>query len=188
MSKTALIPLVDGFEEIEAITTIDILRRAEIEVVVAGVKTLNVTGSHAIHLTCDALLEDAKDRVFDVLALPGGPGTPNLGKSGALRKIIRNHIAQNRWVAAICAAPSILAGMGVLEGRNATCYPCFTKKMLGAKILEEPVVVDAPFITSQGAGTTTLFALSIVECLLGNETSEKLGQNICLPGTLQTMK
>ncbi len=179
---TALVPLIDGFEEIEAIAIIDLLRRAEIEVITAGVTQALVTGSHGICVAADRLLADVAGREFDAVALPGGPGTPGLGRHPLVREIVARHAARGKVVGAICAAPSILAELGLLEGRRAVCHPSVEGKMAGAILCADPVAVDGPLITSRGAGTAVAFGLALVEALAGAETARDLARRICDPG------
>lgn len=180
----ALVPLLDGFEEIEAVAVIDLLRRAQIEVIVAGVEKLLVTGSHQIAVPCDRLLADVAGREFDLVVLPGGPGTPQLGANAVVRALVRRHAEREKWVCAICAAPSILADLGLLEGRRAACHPTVEAKMAGARVMEKAVIVDGRFITSRGAGTAVLFALEIIRCVVGEEKARRIATQICLPGGL----
>jgi 4-methyl-5(b-hydroxyethyl)-thiazole monophosphate biosynthesis len=177
----ALVPLLDGFEEIEAVAVIDLLRRAEIEVIVAGVEKLLVTGSHKIAIPCDRLLADVAGREFDIVILPGGPVTPQLGASSVVRALVCRHAEREKWVCAICAAPSILADLELLDGRRAACHPTVDAKMKGARIEQKPVVVDGRFITSRGAGTAVLFALEIIRCAAGEEKARRIATQICLP-------
>ncbi len=179
---TALIPLIEGFEEVEAVSIIDILRRAEVDVTVAGVEKTLVPGSHTIRLTADRMLTEVRERDFDLVVLPGGPGTGNLGRSSLVRSIVERHANQGRWVAAICAAPTILAGLGLLEGKTAACHPSVESRMNGANLVHDPVAVDGKFITSRGAGTAVLFALALVRHLVGKEKADDIAGRICLPG------
>lgn len=178
---TALVPLIDGFEEIEAIAVIDILRRAEIEVITAGVEQMLVTGSHKIQVAVDRPFADMAGRDFDVLVLPGGPGVPRLGKVPAIRAIVQRHFERGHWVAAICAAPSILADVGILGSSAAACHPTVESRMGAAKLQKDPVVVDGRFITSRGAGTAVLFALEIVRRVVGEEKAAQIARQICEP-------
>ena len=161
--KRVLVPLAEGFEELEAVTIIDILRRAGIEVVVASLAGSPVTGSHGIRLAADTPLAALVEQDFDMIALPGGmPGAEHLRNDPRIAAFVRRLHGAGRPVAAICAAPMVLAAAGVLEGRRATSYPGFLEGGTG-----EAVVVDRNVITSRGPGTALDFALALVEELLG---------------------
>lgn len=173
-----LIPLVDGFEETEAVTPIDLLRRANVEVVTAGIGTREPTGSHGITVRADALLEDVAGAEYDAVVLPGGPGTPKLAESQRLGELLKEYAAEGKLLAAICAAPSVLAGLGLLAGRQATCFPAVEEKMQGAPLSHEPVVTDGNFITSRGAGTAVPFALAVIAYLEGEAAARKVSDAI----------
>ena len=161
--KRVLVPLAEGFEELEAVTIIDILRRAGIEVVVASLAGSPVTGSHGIRLAADTPLAALVEQDFDMIALPGGmPGAEHLRNDPRIADFVRRLHDLGRPVAAICAAPMVLAAAGVLEGRRATSYPGFLEGGTG-----EAVVVDRNVITSRGPGTALDFALALVGELLG---------------------
>ena len=161
--KRVLVPLAEGFEELEAVTIIDILRRAGIEVVVASLAGSPVTGSHGIRLAADTPLAALVEQDFDMIALPGGmPGAEHLRNDPRIAAFVRRLHGAGRPVAAICAAPMVLAAAGVLEGRRATSYPGFLEGGTG-----EAEVVDRNVITSRGPGTALDFALALVEELLG---------------------
>ena len=171
--------LTDGFEEIEAVTLIDILRRAGLQVLVAGLEKREVTGSHGIRLTADLLLKEMKETP-DAIVLPGGPGADSLGKSAEVKAIVQHLYSAGKTVAAICAAPAVvLAPAGILDGKKATCFPgmegAFGPKTTFSK---ERVVTDGNVITSRGAGTAMEFSLELVRKLVGaakaNEVAEKI--------------
>lgn len=166
--KRVLVPLAEGFEELEAVTIIDVLRRAGIEVVVASLAGSPVTGSHGIRLAADTPLAALVEQEFDMIALPGGmPGAEHLKKDARIAEIIRRLHGKGRPVAAICAAPMVLAAAGVLDGRRATSYPGFLDDATRASVVDEAVVVDRGVITSRGPGTALDFALALVEELSG---------------------
>jgi len=175
MKKKAVVILADGFEETEAVTSIDILRRADIETVVCGVKDKAVTGAHDIKIFADTTLEELTDPI-DALVLPGGmPGAVNLAKSKKMADLIRDTHKRGAVVAAICASPAlVLAPTGILKGKKATCYPGMEGD-LGDEVsfTEERVVVDGNIITSRGPGTALAFALAIVEKLAGRESAQR---------------
>ena len=177
-NKTAIILLAEGFEEIEALTAVDLLRRAGIEVTVAAAGLgLTVCGAHGIRTVCDCNVCDAAEA--DMVILPGGlPGVTNLEADDAVISLVKKHYEAKKYVAAICAAPSILGGMGILNGRTAVCYPGFEDKLKGAELDDCGVVTDGCIITSRAAGSATDFALELVRVLCGIEVSEKIRQGI----------
>lgn len=167
--------LADGFEEIEALAFVDILRRSDIDVETVSIYNhKNVAGSHGIEVVADKMIGDTEGLV-DGIVLPGGiPGTYNLQKCDKLIEMLAYHNENKKYVAAICAAPSVLGEMGILEGKKATCYPSFESKLIGSVFSNEKVVVDKNIITSRGAGTAHEFAFKIVELIKGKEASEQL--------------
>jgi len=178
---TALIPLIDGFEETEAVAVIDILRRAGVEVVTAGVRRQSATGSHNIRVEADAVLDEVLDREWDAIVLPGGPGVRELNKVKALHRRLNRQVEEGRIVAAICAAPTILATAGLLDGREAACFPTVESSMGGAKILHKPVVEDGLLITSRGVGTAVDFALTVAGRLAGQAKAIEVARSILHP-------
>lgn len=165
-----LLPLAEGFEEIEAVTVIDVLRRAGIEVCAASLGARRVTGSHGITLEADATLDEAQARDFDMIVLPGGmPGAANLEKDARVIALLEEFAASGRHTAAICAAPGVLAHAGLLAGRSATSFPGFlaAHSAPGLKLLTDAVVTDGKVVTSRSAGTAMEFALTLVEALEG---------------------
>jgi len=174
MSKTVLVILAEGFEEVEAVASIDVMRRAGLRVTIAGVTDLLVKGSRKIGVQADALLKDIKD-FPDAVVLPGGlPGATNLAKSEEVVKLIKKMNSAGRLVAAICAAPAaVLAPLGILDGKKATCYPgCESDFSPRTVYLQDRVVKDGNVITSQGPGSALEFGLEIVRDLVGNETAD----------------
>ena len=168
--KRVLVPLAEGFEELEAVTIIDILRRAGIDVVVASLAGSPVTGSHGIRLAADTPLGALAEQDFDMIALPGGmPGADHLKKDPRIAEIIRRLHGAGRPVAAICAAPMVLAAAGVLDGRRATSYPGFLEDAGNTTVVGDAVVIDGGVITSRGPGTALDFALALVEELAGRD-------------------
>ena len=180
-NKTALIVLTDNFEEIEAVTPIDILRRAEVEVTIASrTASLTVKGRTGIAIAADCLLEDAlaDGKVYDLVLLPGGPGHKALRGDARVIEIVQAQASANRLLGAICAAPTVLKDAGVIEGRRITAH--FSVKDELPNILEkEDVVKDGNIITSRGAGTAVPFALAFVEKLCGYERALKIAHAIC---------
>lgn len=171
-----LVPLVDGFEEIEAFAVVDILRRADIEVTTSGVTGTIVTSSHNIKVNTDARLIDLNPETFNAIVLPGGPGHETLLRSETVLKIVDEFAKQGKLVAAICAAPLVLAKLGLLKERKATIQPGFEKEL--GRPRGDKVVIDGNIITSQGPGTAIEFALKIVEQLLGREKALYVKQEI----------
>jgi len=174
--------LAEGFEEIEAITVIDVLRRAKADMITVSVSgKLAVTGAHKITVVADALFEENDYADADMLVLPGGmPGTTNLASHRQLTQIISQHVKNGKWVGAICAAPSILGQLGILRGKSAACYPGIEASLQGAKVKNDPVVQDGNVITSRGPGVSALFALKLVEVLEGMEASKKIKSGMLL--------
>lgn len=166
--------LADGFEEIEALGTLDLLRRAGIDAVTVSVTgNKEITGSHKIKVIAD-LTEKEADNEYDMVILPGGmPGTIGLENSSFVREMLIKQAKEERYIAAICAAPSILGKMGLLEGKEATCYPGFEKFLPSGKC-DKKVVRDGKIITSKGPGTFMLFAEEIIKTLKDKETAEKV--------------
>lgn len=168
--------LADGFEETEAITPIDCLRRAGHQVMTVGIGGKTVTGSHGIPVTADlteeaAVLNDA----LELIVLPGGmPGTRNLAASSTVQQAIHFCCESGRKLAAICAAPSVFGDLGLLKGHRAVCFPGFEAHLTGAEVGDEPVCVSGNFITSRGAGTAMDFGLRLVAELDGQEAADAL--------------
>jgi 4-methyl-5(b-hydroxyethyl)-thiazole monophosphate biosynthesis len=179
MQKTALVFLADGFEEVEAVTPIDFLRRAGVDVAVVAVgETKMVTGAHGVQVVADWTIAEAGGLSHDAVILPGGmPGSANLAASYVVDFIVREAVVSGKLVAAICAAPAVvLAPKGILDGKKFTCFPGMEKDVTGAKWVADDVAVDGTVITSRGAGTAALFALAVIEYLLGREAAEKIGK------------
>lgn len=168
----------EGFEEIEALTVVDVLRRADIRTHMIGITSGSVTGSHGITVQMDATIKEINS-LSDamMLILPGGmPGTTNLIKSDALKNLLIKAYDSKIYLAAICAAPTVLSEHGLLKGRKVTCYPGFESRLKDCEIIQDEVVHDKGLITGKGAGVTMAFALKIVEVLKGHKASESLAQ------------
>ncbi|MBF0154255.1 MAG: DJ-1/PfpI family protein [Magnetococcales bacterium] len=168
--KRVLVPLAQGCEELEAVTLIDLFRRAGIEVVSAGLDDQPVKASRGVVLIPDATLDRVIDQEFDLIVLPGGlPGTERLNKDVRIKALLQKMASAGKYVAAICAAPSVLAHAGLLQGRQATSYPGVLEKMSLADvtIVHAPVVTDDRIVTSRGPGTALLFGLDLIEKLVG---------------------
>lgn len=186
MPKTALIPIADGCEEIEAITIIDVLRRAGVEVSVAAVnqdKSLSINGAHGIQINADCTIDSCANSVWDLIAVPGGiPGAEHLASCQNLDALLRSQVQGGKLYGAICAAPALVLGSkGLLVDKIATGHPMFQQN-LNAKELnsESRVVVDGNCITSQGPGTALDFALELVEQLCGVVKREEVGAPMVL--------
>lgn len=172
--------LANGFEETEAIAPIDMLRRAKLDVKTVGVGTKTPVSSHGLPVTADITADEVKlDGSLQLIVLPGGmPGTLNLKGSETVQKAIAYCVENNVPVGAICAAPSILGDLGLLEGRNAVCFPGFEKNLLGAKVQNTLCVTDGQFTTACGAGAALVFGLELVKVLCGAEKSEEIRRAI----------
>ena len=167
--------LADGFEEIEAITVVDVLRRADCDVKIIGIGGKRIEGAHNIAVESDMEISYLDINEIDGIILPGGmPGTTNLEKNGNLKEIIRLCNDKKLLIGAICAAPSILGNMGILEGKFACCYKGFEDKLLNANIVNDDVCAYDNIITSRGPGTALAFSLKIVEYIYGKECKEKI--------------
>lgn len=172
----ALIFLAPGYEEVEMLTVVDLLRRSHISIdMVSITDSLEVTSSHNVTIKADKLFRDADFDEADMIILPGGiPGTPNLLAYQPLTDKIKEFASQKKWLSAVCAAPTIYDKLKLFEGRKATCYPTFAEKLTDAVYVKQPVVVDDIFITSRGAGTTIEFAAAIVERFAGKDTAKEV--------------
>jgi 4-methyl-5(b-hydroxyethyl)-thiazole monophosphate biosynthesis len=167
-ARHVVVPVADGFEEIEAVVIIDILRRAGVRVTAAGVDGMEVTGSHGISVRSDARIEDCRADDLDAVVLPGGmPGSRRLRESQAVIALLRDAAGRGKLLGAICAAPTVLHAAGLLDGRRATSHPAHAAELTACLYVEEPVVTDGDIITSRGAGTAIEFAAAIVSRLAG---------------------
>ncbi|MDR1357422.1 MAG: DJ-1/PfpI family protein [Tannerellaceae bacterium] len=180
--KRAVLFLATGFEETEAVGTVDVLRRGEIDVTVVSVTGERaVTGAHDVTLVADALFDEVSYESVDALVLPGGmPGSANLNACEPLKKLLTEHYAKGKTVAAICAAPLVFGGLGFVDGRKATCYPSFEPYLAGARITDEAVAVDGNVITGKGPGLVFDFALAIVSRLQGGEVKASVSAQLLL--------
>ncbi|MBK1645001.1 DJ-1 family protein [Thiocapsa imhoffii] len=181
---TVLIPLAQGCEELEAVTLIDLLRRAAIEVVTAGLDARPVRASRGTVLIADTQLDDLADRLFDLVVLPGGlPGADHLAADTRIIALLRRHQAAGRYIAAICAAPKVLATAGLLEGRTVTHYPgaIDRSEYPGVRFSDDPVVVDGTLVTSRGPGTALDFALQLIDLLCGEDVRDQVEKALLRP-------
>ncbi len=172
--------LANGYEEIEGLTVVDLLRRAGVETVMVSITgDIFVTGSHQIMTKADSLFEQTDFTDADMFVLPGGmPGTKNLNAHEGLEGVLKEASKQNKKLAAICAAPIVLGSKGLLKGKKATCYPGHEGDLIGAQIINAHVVEDGNIITSKGMGTAIDFSLSIIKNLVSEEESVKIAKAI----------
>lgn len=181
-----LIPLAAGCEELEAVTVIDILRRGGIEVTSAGLgaRGTPVRASRGTVLVPDTDLDDALKQDYDMVVLPGGlPGANHLNDDPRIRELLQRMARQEKYIAAICAAPKVLADAGLLKGRRATCYPgaLNARQLDGVNYQESPVVQDGTLITSRGPGTALDFALALLETLAGKTKRDEVETSLIRP-------
>lgn len=176
MKKSVLCLLVDGFEEIETVTPVDVLRRAGIKVTIAALAAKTATGKQGMRLEADAMLDDVDASDFDLLLIPGGPGVAALRNDGRPAKLAAQFASKHKPVAAICAAPLVLLDAGLLEGKNFTAYHSVREELGGG--LDDRVVVDDQIITSRGAGTALDFSLAIVKHLLDTKAATDVAEEI----------
>lgn len=180
MSKKVGMMVANGYEEVEMLTVVDLLRRAGMTcdiISVTGEKEL--TSSHKVTVLADRLYEDADFDSYDALVIPGGmPGTTNLGEHAGVCEQLKKANAQGKLIAAICAAPTVFGKLGLLEGKKAICYPGMEDQLNGAAVTYEPAVRDGNIITSRGMGTAIDFGLAIVAYYEGEEAAAKLAKTI----------
>ncbi len=175
--------LADGFEEIEAVTIIDVLRRAEIEVSLLGTRSRDVNGAHGIEIRADATLEEVGERDWAAVILPGGiPGATNLRDDARVKALLQRQDAEGGMLAAICAAPIALSAAGVLEGKEVTSYPGFAEQIRCGAYREDHVVIDRNVTTSRGPGTALEFSLHLVSQLVGEEMANHLADEMLVGG------
>ena len=172
--------LAPGFEEIEALAPVDLLRRANIETATVSITGEPVPGSHGVTVTADIALEDVDLSRADMVVLPGGgPGYKNLGKDPRVEQLVRAAVEKDLWVAAICAAPTLLGRWGLLEGKDAVCYPGMEEGLTGAQPrMDQGFVVDGKIITGRAAGSAFDFGLALVEALAGAAEADKVRHGI----------
>ena len=179
MRKAAVL-LADGFEEIEALTVVDLLRRASVYVDTVSITyEYMVHGAHGINVQTEDLFDEVNFVEFDMIVLPGGmPGTTHLNEHSGVRRVVKDFAESGKYVSAICAAPSILGGLGLLKGKRAACYPSVEEKLSGAVIMKVPVVQDGNIVTSRGMGTAIDFSLKLVEILTDKVKADELAESI----------
>lgn len=174
--------LADGFEEIEALTPVDLLRRAGLDVRTVGIGSRTPCGAHGIRVAADLGEDELTLDDMTAMILPGGmPGTKNLEQSGTVQRALAHAVRHALPVGAICAAPSILGHAGLLDGRRAVCFPGFELTLIGASVGTDAVATDGPFTTSRGAGTAMAFALELVRRLCSAEAAEQLRRSLQCP-------
>lgn len=174
-----LVPLAQGCEEIEAVTIIDLLRRAGIEVISASLDGQPIRASRGVMLLADTALESALHQEFDMIVLPGGqPGTNNLKADSRIATLLNKMAAQEKWIAAICAAPSVLAAVGLLNGKTATSFPGALDAFPQVRQQHAAVAIDGKLITSRGPGTAIDFALTLIESLIGKTKREEVAAGL----------
>lgn len=171
--------LAEGFEEIEALTVVDLLRRVEIDVATIGIGSQMVTGAHGISVFADREETDWREDELEGVILPGGmPGTLRLADSDVVQRALDYAVSHQLLIGAICAAPSILGQKGLLKGRQATCFPGFEEELEGAVLMDESVVEDGPYITAKGMGVAIPFGLTIVKRLTSPEEAVRLERSL----------
>ncbi len=174
-----IILLADGFEEIEALTPLDVLRRAGVEAKTVGIGTRVAIGAHGIPVVCDKSPDDVSIDEVEMIILPGGmPGATNLDSSSFVDKLIREATERGTRLAAICAAPLCLGRRGLLEGKEAVCFPGFESELSGAKISERDVVTDGSITTAKAMGSALDFSLELVSLLVSREKAEEIAKGI----------
>lgn len=178
--KKAYLFFATGFEEVEALTVVDILRRGGVDCKTVSITgDYDVTSSHAVTIRADLLFEEQSLEDGDMLILPGGiPGTPNLKAHAGLDKLIRQYHEAGKYLAAVCAAPTVYGEKGLLQDRKATCFPGMESGLVGAEHREDKVVCDGQFITSRGMGTCIDFGLTLLAKLTDEANAQTIGQKI----------
>ena len=171
-----MVPLTDDFEEIEALTIIDVLRRAGLDVETVGIVGSVIKGSHGVRLMVDKRLMEINPKEYEAIVLPGGPGYKTLARTGKLMEMLKDFNARNKTIGAICAAPAVLAQAGILDEKRATIYPGMERELSYPR--GNRVVIDGNIITSQAPGTAMEFALALVKKLCGNSEALKLKRDL----------
>ena len=180
MGKQVCVFLADGFEEIEGLTVVDLLRRAGVTVTTVSITGgYTVHGAHGIHVQADKLFDEVDYKKQDMAVLPGGmPGTLHLGEHEGVKQVLEQYYVDEKYIAAICAAPSVLGKYGILKGKKATSYPGFEDALKGAIYVYDEVVVDDFVITSRGMGTAIAFSMKLIEKLIDAKKAEEIGKSI----------
>lgn len=170
--------LEDGFEEVEAMAPIDILRRAGVKITTVGEEGISVTGAHGVRVKADMEVDSVSFADMEMVVLPGGPGTHNHESCPKVRESLEYCAKSGKYIAAICAAPSVLGHYRLLKGRSAVCYPGYEKDLGAGRVLTDPVCVSGNIVTARGAGVAVDFALKLVEVLCGVTESQKIRKSI----------
>lgn len=179
MSKQVLVPLADGFEEIEAVTIVDILRRAGAQVTTAGLHKRNVTGAHAIAMIADSVLQEELDKDWDMIVLPGGTqGAQNLAENEAVITLIKRVDHKKKMVGALCAAPIVLEKARIIQGKKITSHPTVQKSILSADHRQSRVETDEHIITGQACGSAMEFAFALVAALYGRDKAQQINNSV----------
>ena len=180
--KKVFIFLAEGFEETEAVATMDVMLRGGLDLTSVSVTgNLLVAGAHGIAVKADALFEEADFSSGDMLVLPGGmPGASNLNAHEGVKNLLKHYATEDKKIAAICAAPLVLGGLNLLKGKNATAYPGFESTLKGAAFVNSPVVKDGNIITGRGPGLAFQFGLAIVEELQGKAKADEVAEDLLL--------
>ncbi len=177
--KRVIVVLAPGFEEIEALTVVDILRRAGMDVTVAGTIGGIVEGRNGIRVEPDRTMDSVVDGWYDLVVLPGGAvGTENLKKDDRVKRLVERHLRKGAIVSAICAGPTVLASMGLTQGRRLTAHPTVREELKDSVVVDDRVVVDGNIITSQAPGTAMEFAFKLVEVLEGDEKVKEVNRGV----------
>lgn len=164
-----------GYEEVEALSVVDVLRRGKLDVIMVGVDGRTVVSGRGVSINMDCVIEEVDHHEIDMMVLPGGiPGVDHLLQSERLINELKNFKIQGKWIGAICAAPSILGKLGLLEGEKATCYPGCEESLIGCEYIDAGVVVSGHVITGKGAGASLNFGLTLLEVLLGKEKAKEI--------------
>ncbi|PHR30098.1 MAG: DJ-1 family protein [Desulfotalea sp.] len=183
MEKKVLVPLAAGFEMVEALSVVDVFRRAGVHVdLVAVADELQVISSHGVPVLTDKYISDCTDVQYDLIVLPGGiPGAEILAASQPLAQLLRKQNDAGRFYAAICAAPALVLGsQGLLDGKNATCHPVFAEQLPSQQYTDQSVVVDKNCITARGAGASIEFSLKLLEVLIGEDKRDEVAKQMAL--------
>lgn len=180
MEKKVLVPLADGIEMVEALSIVDVFRRAGVHVDTASVNEKVITSSHQVKIEADKLIDECVDEDYDLVAVPGGiPGAENLKNSQTLIDILKKQNAENKLYGAICASPAVvLESNGLLEGKKATCHPMFVADLSSDECAEMKVVMDQNCVTSRGAGTAVDFGLELLGLLMGEEKKKEVAKGM----------
>lgn len=183
MQKKILVPLAEGFEMLEALSVVDVFRRAGVDVDLVCIgEELTITSSHGVPVVTEKRIENCLDVQYDLIVLPGGiPGSENLAKSSHLQELLQKQNEAGRLYGAICAAPALVLGaQGLLEGKDATCHPLFIEKLPSQEHTEENVVFDKNCVTARGAGASIEFSLKLLEIVMGIDKRQEVEKQMAL--------